>query len=90
MNEIDTTAAAEAMVEKCDAMIAEWEAGRMTSPDQRDYVIAGCEALGIDWTTIQTDVERIADVLYEDCGETYVTFEDMAAFVLPQLVAVAS
>lgn len=70
---------------KIESMLKDWEEGRNTSPDQRDYVIAGCEVLGIDWHDITPRVEEIADELYEDAGETYVTIPEISQFVLREL-----
>ncbi len=70
--------------------IKEWEEGRMTSPDDRDHVIAACEAMGVDWHQIDRDsdndiVGKIAEEVYEDSGETITDIPDLATFILTRL-----
>jgi small nuclear ribonucleoprotein (snRNP)-like protein len=63
----------------------DWESGRMTSPDQRDYVIDACRVLGVDWNDHAKVVEEIAEEIYEDAGEELLSVEDIAKYALMRL-----
>ncbi len=71
--------------------LTEWEEGRMTSPSQLDYVIDARNVLHRDLPdfigTTPEGEEFVAGVLFEDCGEKYVTVEDIAAFLVDELTA---
>lgn len=69
----------------------EWMAGRMTSPDQRDFVEDGHRVLTDNFPgyigSTEAGREFLADEIYEDAGETYVTVEDIAAHIFDVLTA---
>lgn len=58
---------------------------RSGKPDERDYVLAACKALHIDGAAMEDTVERIANAIYEDAGETMATAWGIAAFAVKQL-----
>jgi len=66
-----------------------WRQGRATSPDQRDYVLDALDVLEASDPTYtrpsDEETERLAEVLFADCGETYVTAGDIAAFLITEL-----
>lgn len=68
-----------------------WEEGRCTSPSERDYVIDAREILErrvpLFHGTTEEGEEFVADQIYEDAGEKYVTAEDLAEFLYDQLTA---
>jgi antitoxin component of MazEF toxin-antitoxin module len=69
---------------------AMWERGEMTSPSQRDYVIDARKILSRypDFPgTTEEGEEFVADVLYEDAGEKYVTDIDIATYLYEALTA---
>lgn len=72
---------------------ATWERGETTSPDQRDYVNAAVRILdefSPEYRAIgSTDegLEFLADEIYEDSGQTYVTDEDLARHIVTVLLA---
>jgi hypothetical protein len=73
------------------ASVTMWEEGRMTSPSSLDFVIDARRVLhrdlpGFIGTTPEGE-EFVADVLAEDCGETYVTNEDIATYLVDTLTA---
>ncbi len=95
MQEVATTAGVtldqiNRTVAKIEASIRDWEEGRMTSPDDRDHVIAACEVLGVDWVKIDRTADndivgKIANEIYEDAGETITDIPDLATFILTRL-----
>jgi hypothetical protein len=91
----DTVDLAERMQDELTARIAaalrEWETGRSTSPSTLDYVIDADRVLTAHLPDYigSTDEGRefVADALYEDAGETYVTVEDIARHLVEVLTA---
>lgn len=79
------------IAERIEHSLEEWRTGRMTSPDQRDYVEDGHRVLSENLPDYigSTDEGRefLATELYEDAGETYVTVEDVAAHIFDVLTA---
>lgn len=73
------------------AMNTEWEQGRAASPDQRDYVNGADRILAATLADYggSTDEGRefLADEIFEDCGDTYVTATDIATFIYDTLTA---
>lgn len=65
--------------------LEEWEAGRMASPDQRDYVIECCHVLGIDYGNYPLEIDEIAEEIFEDAGQELVTVEAIAKYALTRL-----
>jgi hypothetical protein len=75
----------EQTVAKCEQMLDNWKQGRVASPSDKDYVIAACETLGLNWVANEERVNALADQLCEDAGETYVSLTDVAVFALTGL-----
>jgi hypothetical protein len=69
----------------------EWREGRMTSPSDLDYVIDADRILTERLPSYigSTDAGRefLADEIYEDAGETYITAEDLAVHIYDVLTA---
>ncbi len=77
-------------IAKIEASLKDWEEGRMTSPDDRDHVIAACEVLNLDWHQIDRGsdndiIGKIAEEVYEDSGETITDIPDLATYILTRL-----
>lgn len=70
-----------------NGMLNAWETGKLPSPDQRDYVLAARDVLGLKGSMPDVTVEFYADILFDDCGEKYVTVEDIATFLFDSLTA---
>lgn len=72
-----------------DSALMDWETGKSTSPDQRDYVLIAIDTFKRhypDFVVPQDDgIESVADAIFEDAGETYVTTRDIATFIYEQL-----
>jgi hypothetical protein len=71
---------------------AAWASGRMTSPSQLDYVLDADRILAARLPSYPGSTregrEYLADELYEDAGETWVSAEDLAAHIYDVMTAV--
>jgi hypothetical protein len=72
-------------VANIERSLNEWEEGRMTSPDDRDHLIAACEALGVDWQDHTETVDEIANEIHEDAGREITDVESLAKYALTRL-----